>query len=195
MWRSVPIFLWLGLLTSTAFAQWPRYIHAVKGGDDGTVDSRAARPLAYFTVDPRSRPDPDDLCMALDLCGNPRLEPSASELAERAKTHTDLPLLGKVRNTDDLRTRLLPRRERWRPGSWVNPGRDKSRPTSRNSPTAALRRRDLPFRTLGCRRAKNSQDEIRRRGTYAFVYEDYFTFSSNGAHLVNFKPVLKRLRK
>jgi hypothetical protein len=184
------LFLWVGLLASTASAQWPRHIHAIKGGDDGTVDSPPARPLAYFTADPRSRPDPDDLCVLLDLCDRPRLQPSASEVAARSRTHTDLRLLGKMGAITfyELGYYLGERPERLEVRSIL----------AETSPNQfyeiEVRQREnggglSPAELLDLEQEKLLKTRFTDGGNHHLVWDEYFDISENGWKLLDLKPL------
>jgi hypothetical protein len=80
----------IALLGSTAFAGWPRHL----GGP--FTDSPPPHPLAYFLVDPCTRPESDGIVRAIGCDWQYAPQRSPTELKRRAKTHTDLVELGKV---------------------------------------------------------------------------------------------------
>jgi hypothetical protein len=86
--------LWSAVLVSaTAFAAWPRHLTCPKCASD---DSPPPHPLAYFQVDPCSRPDGDALVRDIECTWLGKAPPSKEELALRAKTTTRLAELGKI---------------------------------------------------------------------------------------------------
>jgi hypothetical protein len=187
------------LLGPAAFGQWPRYIHALKSYND-PPDSPPTHPLAYFRADPRSRPNSDVLCAALELCipsatqGPP---PTQSELEERARTHTDLRLVGTLGGLSvyeldyflaggdgslDLRSVLV---ETVPDQFHEIHVQEKTSPLSTVYPSEIVGRE--PVRVL-----KTKYDD---GGNYHFVHEDYFTISKRGAHLIDFKPIYEAAEK
>src|SRR5580700_1368286 len=81
------------LISTGASAEWLRHLDSGKGG---FTDSPPPHPLAYFQVDPCSRPDSDALVRAIECTWPGKAPASKEELALRAKTTTRLAELGTI---------------------------------------------------------------------------------------------------
>ncbi len=77
------------MLASTALGGWERTVSTGKGV---VVDSPPPHPLAYYKVDPCSRPRSDKLFLIFDCTP----APEAKELERRARTTTQLREVGKI---------------------------------------------------------------------------------------------------
>ncbi len=85
----VRILVGISMLAATAFGGWTRTINAGKGE---VVDSPPPHPLAYYQVDPCSRPESDNLFPGFSC--SPTTE--AKELERRANTTTQITEIGKI---------------------------------------------------------------------------------------------------
>jgi hypothetical protein len=84
------LLMCIALLGSTAFAEWPRHLGGL------STDSPPPHPLAYFLIDPCSRPESDGLVRTIQCTWPYAPPPSIAELRRRAEIHTDLVELGKA---------------------------------------------------------------------------------------------------
>lgn len=189
----------IALMASVGHGQWLRYIHAVKSFDRAP-DSPPAHPLAFFRADPRARPESDRPCAMLDLCYcpvQPCPPPTRSELEERTRTHTDLRLVGTVgglsvyelsyflsgsNGPPDLRSVL------------VETAPDEIHEIhvqDRSDPFSEI----YPSQLVGLEPAQVLKTKYDDGGNYHIVYEDYYTISGRGVHLLDFKPVFEAARK
>ncbi len=141
-------------------------------------------------MDPRSRPDDFGLCQRLDLYL------STSEPAQRANTHSDLRVLGKVGALTiyeldyflgggdgrlDLKSILVETaanqlheihvQQRWLGGGIA------------------------PSELLDAGTDKILKTKFEDGGNYHYVYEDYFLITNGGAYLLDFKPVFDAAAK
>lgn len=88
------LFVCIALMGTSASAGWQRYLSG--DGKGPSTDSPPPHPLAYFRVDPCSRPDSDPLGRSLECTWEGKSPPTSAELKRRANVHTDLVEVGKI---------------------------------------------------------------------------------------------------
>jgi len=190
------LFLWVGLLAPTTFAQWPRYVD----GSERPHDSPPAHPLAYFTADPRSRPDCERLCRSLDLSW----PSTAREAADLARTHANLRLVGKIAAFTIYDLDYFLGGNPWFGSDDVNQGRPDLRSVLVNTGPEQFReilvQRNLggtiyPAVLLDAGQQKVLKTEYWSAGHPGSREEAYFAFSESGPQLLDFTPVYEAAAK